>query len=153
MWPQKYKPTVCEAQQHVVKSNRTIGEGVQFIGELQRCSDVFCLWGCWDSLGCDGECDVAAHYLYWQHIHHTLSPIAFICMGHVGGGWCDSKLNSVLKPHTYTNICAMPNRKAVLLFTAEGKPFIAYSHHLFMGKCFHIMPMAEQHLVLIVLFG
>ncbi|XP_010782371.1 uncharacterized protein C1orf112 homolog [Notothenia coriiceps] len=37
----KYKPAIFEAQKHVVKSNRKIVEGVQFIGELQRSSDVF----------------------------------------------------------------------------------------------------------------
>lgn len=58
-------------------------EPLHFMHSLRdvRC----CLWGplrfLLALLSSDGECDVAPHYLYWHHIYHTLSLIAFICMG------------------------------------------------------------------------
>lgn len=42
--------------------------------------------------------DVARHYLYWQHIYHTLSCDSIHLHGHVSSCWHDSLFISVLNP-------------------------------------------------------
>lgn len=68
------------------------------------------------------------------HLHGPISS-------HVAGGWCDSMFIFVLKPRKYTNICSMPNRKAVFFYTLLKKcqAFIAHSHHLFWVNVYHAL--------------
>lgn len=94
-----------------------------------KASEIF-FWLC---RGCDGGRDVAPRYLYWQHIYHTLSLIAFICMGpspvmllEVAVPVCSFFF--VPKPCKYTNICWLPNRKTVCYYTRLK---MAQCHHLF----------------------
>lgn len=99
----------------------------------------------WLCRGCDGGCDVAPRYLYWQHIYHTLSLIAFICMGP-----SPVMLLEVVVPVCSFFFCpkAMQIHKhlfvakqegCVLLYTAKNGTVSSLIPTIILGKCLHAL--------------
>lgn len=71
-------------------------------------------WGVW--------CGTALSLLT-AHLSHFVSDSIHLhgpISSHVAGGWCASMFIFVLKPRKYTNICSLPNRKAVCYYTAKN---------------------------------
>lgn len=140
---------------------------VQFITELQRGSISCTLYMMFDAAA---EISFGSAGLWWgmwcgtalslltAHLSHFVSdsihfhgPIS----SHVAGGWCDNMFMFVLKPRIYTNICSMPNRKAVIFYTwldCLFSPFIwANVYHVASASYHASQHMTEQHLTSLIL--
>lgn len=95
-----------------------------------------------------GGCDVAPRYLYWQHIYHTLSLIAFICMGpspvmllEVAVPVC-SFLFFFFCPKAmqiHKHLFVAKQEGCVLLYTAKNGTVSSLIPTIILGKCLHAL--------------